>query len=50
MDARKNNGTKYQLSSAKAIRFALNRNSTQKFDIDIVKDPVFKKAMTCFMQ
>jgi hypothetical protein len=44
IDVRKKDGSKYKLSSLKAMRFGLCRHFSQELDIDIVKDPAFKKA------
>ena len=48
VDARKKDGSKYKLSSLKAMRFGLCRHFSQELDIDNVKDPVFKKANDVF--
>lgn len=48
MDARKNDGSKYKLSSLKAIRFTLSTHFTHEFDVDIVKDPDFKETNNVF--
>ena len=44
VDVRKKDGSKYKLSSLKGMRFGLCRHFSQELDIDIVKDPAFKKA------
>jgi hypothetical protein len=48
VEARKKDGSKYKLSSLKAMRFGLCRHFSQELDIDIVKDPAFKKASDVF--
>ena len=47
-DARKKNGEKYKLSALKSIRFGLARHFCSEHNIDIIKDPAFRKANDVF--
>jgi hypothetical protein len=47
-DARKKNGEKYKLSALKSIRFGLARHFSSEHNIDIIKDPAFRKANEVF--
>ena len=47
-DARKNNGEKYKLSTLKSIRFGLALHFSSEHNIDIIKDPVSRKANDVF--
>jgi hypothetical protein len=47
-DARKKNGEKYKLSALKSKRFGLARRFSSEHNIDIIKDPAFRKANDVF--
>jgi hypothetical protein len=45
---RKKNGTSYKLSALKSIRFGLSIHFSRELEIDIIHDPLFKRANEVF--
>ena len=48
IDVRKKDGTSYKLSALKSIRFGLSRHFSRELEIDIIHDPLFKRANEVF--
>ena len=44
----KKDGTSYKLSALKGIRFGLSRHFSRELEIDIIHDPLFKRANEIF--